>query len=237
MKILALVWSLILCSLVSSRADLIIVQKIEGSGQPAEMTMKIKGDKSRIDITPQLTTIFDGKTGETLQIMRDQKAVVRLSAQKMKAMTDTMKNYSGQTPTAEKPKLTPTGKKETINGYEAAEYVATNSTFKASYWIAEKFPDGAAILQQLRAINTPLSDPGNLGVPNFNDLPGLPIRTVISMGTNQITSTLVSVKQDPVNDSEFVVPKDFKEVKMPEVGSMLQEEGTKPATAAPSPGQ
>src|ERR1700737_3031289 len=107
---------LVLISLaLNARADLTIVQKVEGTGPAAEMMMKIKGRKSRIDMTPQLTTIYDSQTGERLQLMKNQKTVVGLSGERMKAMADTMKKYSGQTQTVEKPKLVPTGKKETIN--------------------------------------------------------------------------------------------------------------------------
>ena len=236
MKIFASFFLLGLCFLQTARADLTIVQKIEGSGQPAEMIMKIKGDKSRVDVTPQLATIFDSKTGETLQLMKEEKAVVKMSAEKMKGMADAMKKYTGQTETVEKPKLKPTGKKEVINGLETEEYTAEGPTFKASYWIAPKYPDGAAILKQLQVINSAVADPGNFGVPNFNDLPGVPVKTVVSMSGTQITSTLVSIKQDPVNDSEFAVPKDFKEVQMPEVGGMLPGAATKPgANGSPKP--
>ncbi len=226
----------LVCLHLSARADLIIVQKVEGAGPASEMTMKLKGDKMRVDMTPQVSTIFDSKTGEMLQLMKDQKTVVRMSGEKMKAMANTMKKYNGQTQTVEKPKLTPTGKKETINGYEAEEFAVQSPTFKASYWLAFKYPDGVAILKQLQSLSSTAWDPSNTGVPNFNDLPALPIKTVVSVSGTQLTSTLVSVKQDPVNDAEFVVPKDFKEVQMPEIGSLLQQDPQKPAaSASPQP--
>lgn len=233
MKTLAFAFTINLVWLVSAPADLTLVQKIEeGGAQASEMTIKIKGDKSRVDATPELATIYDSKTGDALQLMKEQKAVMHMSAAKMKAAAEMMKAYSGQTQPTTRAKLTPTGKKETINGYEAEEYTAENAAFKTSYWIAPKYPDGAAILKQLQVINSNAWDPGNMGVPNFNDLPGLPIRTVIWMNGTQITSTLVSVKQDPVSETEFTVPKEYKEVQMPDIGSLLQEEGKKPAASA-----
>jgi hypothetical protein len=236
MKLLSSTLLLLVSLGLNASADLIIVQKIEGAGPVAEMTMKIKGGKSRFDMTPQLAMIFDNKTGEMLQLMKDQKTVVRMSGEKMKAMADTMKKYSGQTQTTEKPKVTSTGKKETINGYEAEEYAAENPSFKASYWVAPKYPNAAAILKELQLIDSSVWDPGSLGIPSFKDLPGLPIKTVISVGGTQMTSTLVSIKQESVSDSEFDVPKDFKEVEMPEVGSMPQQDAKQPAaSASPQP--
>ena len=55
--------------LLSARADLIIVQKVEGSGQDGDITVKIKGDKERVDAPGQPTRIIDGKTGEITNLM------------------------------------------------------------------------------------------------------------------------------------------------------------------------
>jgi hypothetical protein len=37
------------------------------------MTIKVKGDRARIDASPQITTIFDGRTGELINLLNDQK--------------------------------------------------------------------------------------------------------------------------------------------------------------------
>lgn len=227
----------LLLLIISARADLTIVQKVEGVGPAADMTIKIKGDKARIDATPQITTIVDGKTGEMANLMNDKKKVVRISADKMKAATDMIFKFSDKNKSAEKPKLSPTGKKETINGYETEEYVCDTPMFKANYWIAPKYPDGAAILKQLQSLKSEMWNPTSANLPDYRDFPGLPIKTVISTGGNQvITSTLTSVKQDPLSDAEFSVPKDFREMKVPDIGSMLQEKEKKPApVASPKP--
>src|SRR5215831_19394687 len=52
------------------------------------MTFKIKGDKMRIDASPKMTTIFDGKTGEVISLIHDQKTVVRISPERLKAVAD-----------------------------------------------------------------------------------------------------------------------------------------------------
>jgi hypothetical protein len=64
---------------------------------------------------------------------------------------------------------------------------------------------------------------------NYHDLPGLPLRTQIKAGENEITSTIVSIKQDPLSDAEFIVPKDFGEMKIPNV-PVIPSEKTVPAT-------
>ena len=73
--------SLVLVATVAltARADFTIVQKVEGKGQSHEIALKIKGDKIRMEATPQMTMIVDGKTGDTITLMNTQKKIVRIS--------------------------------------------------------------------------------------------------------------------------------------------------------------
>src|ERR1700737_5171950 len=104
------------CLLLFPPAGRPIGQKVEGVGGGGEMTMKIKGDKMRIEVSPEITTIFDGGTGELTNLMNDQKTVVRISADKMKAAAEMIKKFNSKKESAERAKLVPTGKKEKNNG-------------------------------------------------------------------------------------------------------------------------
>jgi hypothetical protein len=198
----------------------------------ANMTIKIKGDKARIDASSQLTTIFDGKTGEVINLLNDEKRVVRISPDKLKAVTDMLDKFSDKKAASEKPQLTPTGQKEMVNGYEAEQYTYDGPGFKAIYWIAPDYPDGAAILAQLQSIKSEFWDAANTKMPDFREFPGLPIRTRMILSREmsadkvgatpagrgtEITSTITSVGHDPINESEFTVPADFKETKLPDI--------------------
>lgn len=205
-------------------ADVTLVQKVEGLGSPTEMTIKVKGDKVRIDLSPQVTTIFDGKTGEMINLMNEEKTVVRVSADKMKAAAEMIKKFNPRKEGAENPKLASTGQKETINGYETEQYVYDGPDFKATYWIALSYPNGAAILKELQTVKSEAWNAANTRLPDYRDFPGLPLRTRMVMkkgeakdNVNEFTSTIISAKQDPLSDSEFAVPKDFKELAMPNV--------------------
>jgi hypothetical protein len=232
--------------LFSARGDLTIVysstmtpaattgsdEAVEPARAGANMTIKIRGDRARIDASPQLTTIFDGKTGEVINLLNDQKTVVRISPGKLKAVTDMLDKFSDKKTAPEKPKLTPTGRKETVNGYATEQYTYDGPGFKAIYWIAPDYPDGAAILAQLQSIKSEFWDAANTRMPDFRDFPGLPIRTRMILGKEmpadkpgaspaehgtEITSTITSVSHDPINDIEFTVPGDFKERKLPDI--------------------
>src|SRR5216117_4011595 len=232
--------------LLPARADLTIVQKVEGVGPATDMTIKIKGDKARVEASPQLTTIVDGKTGEVINLINDEKTVVRISPDKMKAVTDMIKKFNAPKDGAEKATLTPTGQKETVNGYETEQYTYDGPEFKATFWIATNYPDGAAILAQLQSIKSEFWNAANTRMPDYRDFPGLPIRTRLIMakdvqekkrgastlgGATEITSTIISANQNPISDSEFTVPSDFKETKLPDI---FDKKNTAPS-ASPSP--
>ena len=200
--------------LVSARGDLTIVQRVEGAGQNGEVTVKIKGDKERIDAPSQPTRIIDGKSGEMSDLMNEKKSFVRISAEQIKAAAETINKFSGGEKLAA-PKLTPTGKKETINGYETEEFVYETPRFKASFWVATKYPDAAGILKQMQAPISGAWKPSNMGMPDYTDFAGLPLKTVISVGDNQVVTTIMSIKKDSISAADFDIPKDFQELKKP----------------------
>jgi hypothetical protein len=176
--------------------------------------VKIKGDKERIDAASQPTRIIDGKTGEMTDLMNDKKSFVRISAEQIKAAAETISKFDGGEKQAA-PKLTPTGKKETINGYETEEFVYETPRFKASFWVATKYPDAAGILKQLQAPVSGAWKPSNMGMPDYTDFAGLPLRTVITVGDNKVVTTIMSIKKDSINAADFDIPKDFQELKRP----------------------
>ena len=82
-------------------------------------------------------------------------------------------------------------------------------------------------------------------MPDFRDFPGLPIRTQLVMskeGTvpeknrtatssdhgTEITSTITSVSRQPIRDSEFTVPNDFKEPNLPDI---FEKKNTAPSVS------
>lgn len=209
-----------------AQADYTIVQKVEAKGGSTEMTLKIKGDRIRMEAAPEMTMIVDAKTGDTITLMNAQKKFIRISGETTKAIAEMAAKYGGTTP--EKPKFVATGKTKTINGFEAEEYVAETSTFKASYWIAPKFPDSAAILKQLQAVTpTAWSDLAK-GMLDYRDLPGFPLKTQVKTGDEEIACTVTAVKTDPLSDAEFVAPKDFQEMKMPNMMEKSADQAAPP---------
>ena len=224
-----------LCLLVSAsllaaaHGDLSLVQKVEGSGSVRQITIKLKGDKARVEVTPEVTTLIDRNSGDMITLMNAQRKFVRISADKSKAIVEMAKKYSGDPAAAAvKSILKPTGKKETIYGYEAEEYVRESASLKESYWIALQYPDSAAIVKQLQSVIPAAWNEVAKGMLDYRDFPGLPLRTIIKADGKEIISTITSIKQDALSEAEFSVPKDFQELKVPNLQELLVE---KPSVA------
>lgn len=217
----------------SARADLTLIQKIEGAdssaGKADQITIKMKGDKSRIETGQRISVIIDGRTGEMLTLIHDQKKIVRISGDRAKAMVEMAKRFQGSG-SEQKAQLVDTGKKETLNGVETEIYTSDIPQGKATYWVAPNYPNGAAILKQMQAIQPGQWSMAQNGMPDLRDFPGLPVKTMMSFGGKQITTTLESAKEDPLPDSEFTAPADYQEMKMPNILS-----GGKPAPSSASP--
>jgi hypothetical protein len=219
---------------VTARGDLTIVQKVEGIGSFKQITTKLKGDKARVEVSPEMATIIDNKSGEMLNLMNGKKKFLRISADKSKAIAELASKYGGVSSVATaKPKLKPTGKKEMINRYEAEEYVRESPSVKESYWIALKYPDSAAIVKQLQAIAPAAWNDIAKGMFDYSDFPGLPLRTIIKTNGSEIISTITSIEQGPLSEAEFSVPKDFEDLKVPNLKEMFSEKP--PVAPSPNP--
>jgi hypothetical protein len=225
---LAVVAAALLCS---ARADLTITQKIEGAGALPEMTMKIKGDKIRIEATPEVTSIFDGKTGEMVNIMTAQKMVMRMSAEQAKAAASMAGNQLASQG------MKPRESEDHAHRQEGEDQRARRGGVRGRHpglqgqlLGGEELPERESIMKQLQATNSQAWNSTGMGMPDFRDFPGLPIRTNVSMGGQNYVTTITGVKLDPLPDAEFTVPQGYQEMKMPNMDALL---GGKPIPLPP----
>ncbi len=218
MKLLLLPFAASFLCLGALRADTIIVEKIEGVGQAGEMTMKMKDNKSRIDIPPAVSMITDKDTGDMITIMHAQKVYMKMSGAATKALIEQVRKATpgGDTP----PKLTATGKKEKINGYDTEEYTTSIGAMKMSYWVAPNYPDYKSVLSEMMKFQKgSLSSVTKGMAPAAEDFTGMPIRTRMDNGARTTTTTLVSVTSGTVDPKEFNIPDGYKELPMPSFGA------------------
>jgi Domain of unknown function (DUF4412) len=204
-------------SLSLGRADLVITQRVEGSMQSGTITIKIKGDKSRADIAPQLSTITDGATGDVVTLMHPQKTFMKIPADRSRALLEQMqKQQAAVQPNAAPPKLTPAGKKEKVENYDCELFKWDASGLSATYWIAKDYPKFADILAAMDKIqNSGLAVLARSMTPKPGDFPGMPVKTELTIAGQKVTTTLVSVTDENLDAALFAVPGDYKEAPTP----------------------
>ncbi len=204
-----------LVATVPVRADLVIVQKVEGSGQSGEQTIKIKGDQARTDLAQQVSMITNGASGEVVTLMHAQKAFLKISAAQTKAMMEQVQKLK---PTGEPPKLTATGKKEKIGNYDCEIFTTNFGGVGVTYWIAKDFPNYPAVLAQMEKLQGgSISAMGKGLMPELKDFPGMQIKTEMDLGGKKVSTVLVSAKEEDVDPSSFEIPKDYTEASAPAV--------------------
>ena len=207
------------------RADVTIVQKVDGMGQDAESTTEIKGGKVRIDASPAQSVIVDQSTGGMISLMHAEKKYLMIPTQLAQAAMEGMKMQGDKSGAA--PTLVATGKKDTINGYPCEEYTCTISGTKLTLWLTKALPDYQAVLKEMAAAfnQGPMAEMmKNLGV-DFSALPGFPMRTINELRAKgqdgeadkgqSVTSTVISVSTKPIADVDFTVPANYEAMKMP----------------------
>ena len=205
----------LLLSLAAARADFVIVQNVDGLGQQAgNITVKIKDMKTRAELSPQISYIIDGGTGESITLMHAQKSFMKVSAEQGKALMERMQKANGTGGTKSKPVAT--GQKETVGQWPTEIFTWSGGSLSVRYWVARDFPNTAAI--QAAMDKAQAAGIGALGkgiLPASSDFPGMVVKTVMTMKQKTVTSTIVSAKEEAVEAKEFEVPADYKELPTP----------------------
>ena len=195
------------------RADLVIVQHVDGSGQSGDQTIKIKGDKARTDLAQQVSMITDGASGDIVTLMHAPKTFLKVTAAQTKAMLEQLKKLA---PSAEPPKLTATGKKEKVGTYDCEIFTTNLGAVSVTYWISKDFPNYQAVLEQMGKLQaSAISAMGKGMMPELKDFPGMQIKTEMDLGGKKVSTVLVSAKEESVDPASFEIPKDYKEVNAP----------------------
>jgi Domain of unknown function (DUF4412) len=190
-------------------ADLVIMENIDSAMVSGPTTLKIKGDLARVD-SPMpgglgsATTIIDTAKGKSTILMNAQKMAMEMD------LAGVMKQAQAAAGTVEKPKAT--GQSEKVGDWNADIYEVTVGAMPIRLWVAKDFPNAAAVKAQMNKLSKIIS--GGLDLSKF-DIPGLAVKTEITMPQGKMTTTIVSVKDTPVADSEFVVPTDYKKMSAP----------------------
>lgn len=203
-------------SAVAARADFVIQQKIESAEQKGVLTLKIKGDKTRLDMPTErageVSLIQDLDTGDTITMIQQQKAARKESGAAYKRRMELMdKGVTNAAP----PKAADTGKTEKVGNYDTEIFSWTNSSrVGGTFWVAKNYPDYPKFKSLFtRLEQTYAGQMSKRTSPGVGTLPGMVVKSQIKSPTGEsITKTLISAKEEPVAASDFQVPADFRMV-------------------------
>jgi hypothetical protein len=229
-------------ALSAARADLTVTETIQQSGGPSvpgvpmpkelKMTVKMKGTMMRTDVSPQVSTIVNSETGDTITLMHSQKMAMTIPGAMVKNLSSKIAAaLPGANSSATPSTPQPTGNKQTIDGFETEEYTATMGDNTVSFWLAPNFPDKELMEGQYAKLSTQMPQ-----LPQFSALKssadsiksiGYPLRTVIvTPMTGTTTVTVEGISKDPLPDSEFQIPSDYRAMQLPQVqlpGGLLKQ--------------
>jgi hypothetical protein len=205
----------LLLATANAWADIVVEQKMESAMMNGNITMKVKGDKARMDMPGPMgnqTMIFNSGSGEMTTLMHAQKMSMKVNYDSIRKQAEAQQKASGIDPsTMEAPK--PTGTKEKVGDWDAEIYEYQVGPAKGRLWVAKDYPNGKAINDQINAVSAKMAaggiDPTKLNVP------GMVVKTEMSTPGGKFTTTLLKATEQSVPDSEFTVPTDYKEMTMP----------------------
>jgi len=210
---------------MAARADIVIVQNVDGMAQSGQMTIMVSADKVRTDVNSQISTITDTTTGDVTTLMHAQKSYMVIPAATSKAMRLQMAMAMQQAggPSASPSAPVATGKTEKVNGFNAQVYTFSNGNIKATYWMSADFPNAKLVQDALAQFRKGgLADMTRGMAPDSSTLPGVPVKTQVEINGQKITTELVSAQNQPVDPGVYQVPANYTEVKMPAMPAIPQ---------------
>jgi Domain of unknown function (DUF4412) len=207
-------WAGLSLAVFTARGDYIIKQQVEAMGHNQQVVLKIKAPKARLD-TEQTSTIIDSNTGETTMLIHTQKVFFKIAADQLKAQSEAMKNLMGTKTdaSASEVELKPTGKKQSINGYQTEEYTATLNGTDMSIFVSKDFPDFRKVIEAVDILQkAPGMDIFRTMAISPAEYPGMPIRTEAKFLGQSVVVTLESVQQTDLTEADFSLPADYNEL-------------------------
>ena len=202
MKITALLLSFI--ATTSVFADITLVQHtfVGAAKTPMLTTMHVKDGKMRTDSDTTTTLIIDSNTGDMTTLVHEQKMIIKQNTKELEKLAQLAPKTvePGQT------KVTATGQKETIDGYDCEIYLSENMGTVVKMWMTQNYPDQEKLTEELKVM-AKISAAGAAKQP---EVPGIAVKTEFEQQGLKFTTKLVSLKTGPVDDALFVIPQGYK---------------------------
>ncbi len=202
------------CLLASSAcADWVLVQKATADDKTEEVVIHIKGEQTRLDVGKEMSVIAGGADGQMIMLMHQQKMMMRLSADTLKGVMALAGAAFGADQAAAKPVAT--GMKEKVGTYVCEVFTWTGKMGSGKFWVARDFAGYEALNAAQDKLMQAMGNPASAFAPQASDFPGMVIKSEMQVMGKSNVSELVSAKEEAVDAAIFVLPADYKEMKMP----------------------
>ena len=209
---------------VPARADLEIVQQASDTNAPFPATMRLRGDKLRLDQQQNtnggFVVIIDLNTRDSFTLLpKEKKFLKRSGADILKNLALDKMLFGGGTNQLYLPPAPAqaTGRIEPIGGFDAEIYSWSGAgSTTETLWVAKGFPDYEKIrieLAKLDQFNAAGPHPG--AQPELSPLPGMVVQTELPVGERKIKVRLVSAKTASLDAKLFAVPVDYSPWEQP----------------------
>lgn len=215
MKNLLVRLALPLLLVATASADWVIESNVESAKANGVLTIKVKGDKMRMDIPNgrigAVSSIVDTKTGDTLQIVHAQKAAMKIDGEAMKKMVANTRDKAGFKD-GDASEMKPTGETEKVGEYDCEIYTWSNGPISKKFWVAKNHPQAAALKDMEKRMRTGFL--GGMG-PDVTALPGAVIKTETTTPAGNTRTLITSVKEQDIDPKDFEVPEGYQTMAAP----------------------
>ena len=237
----AFIFTALVVSLVAARADLVMQQQSGNATVTDHITMKVHGDKMRMDQRDKdgyvFSVIIDLNTRDSLTLFPQGKTFLKRSGeeirQQMEAETKASHgaNEMDQAPAS----AVDTGKTAKVDGYDTEIYTWSGPNgLTETLWVATNFPDYKSIRTELAKLDRfDASGPHKGAQPKLSLFPGMVVKAEKAAAGHKVTVTLLSARAEPVDPLLFELPADYSPWKPPEV--RLTNPVSTPKDDKPSP--
>lgn len=189
----------------SAFADITLVQHtfIGAAKTPSVTTMYAKDGKLRTDNDTTTTMIIDSNTGDMTTLVHEQKMVIKQNTKELEKLAQLAPKTTEPTPTT---KVTATGQKEKIDGYDCELYTSENMGMVVKMWVTLDYPNHAKLREEMKVI----AKLASAGAQKQPEVPGIAVKTEFEQQGLKFVTKLISMSTDTVDASKFVVPEGYK---------------------------
>ena len=209
-----------LFSPLALRADLVLEQQASDADHTQHTTLKLHDDKMRMDEPGEyFSVIVDLNTRDSISLFTNIKKYLKRSGAEIRQQMEKEKQAGNSNePTAPPAPAVDTGNSASVNGLNTEIYTWQGANgLVETLWVATNFPNYAAIKTELVKLDKfNATGPHPNAQPPLSSLPGMVIKSESLFKGHKATTTLESVKLEPVAPSLFELPSDYTLYKLPE---------------------